>query len=344
MPAHPPGEAPQLLGVTAIKPVERHGWEAFKYFFWDPEKRLVMGRTGRSWGLISAFYLVYYTCLAAFWALMLYVFLLTIDGDKPKWIGDTGLIGTSPGLGMRPAQPDSSIDSSMIIFNKDERLFTHDIPGWSLWAKQTSRWLTKSYEYNELKPCVGGRKHADGSACKFDVRRNLGSVCGQEGVHAYGYKIGQPCVYFKLNRIFGVENQPYNGSEPFPDDMPKGLQDHIMSSKVRDKNQVWLDCQGENPADVEAMGTLRYFPEERGFPSVYFPYMNQDNYESPVVAVQFLNATLGQLLHIECRAWAKNIKYVRMDRIGMVRFELFILKEDYVLRMSEEEQEEQHGY
>lgn len=41
--------------------------------------------------------------------------------------------------------------------------------------------------------------------------------------------------------------------------------------------------------------------------------------------MQFENPAMGQLLHIECRAWAKNIRYDRMDRIGMAHFELFIL-------------------
>merc|ERR1712203_1100714 len=40
------------------------------------------------------------------------------------------------------------------------------------------------------------------------------------------------------------------------------------------------------------------------------------------VAVKLNNVNPGQLLHIECRAWAKNIKYNRRDRVGIVRFEL----------------------
>ena len=54
----------------------------------------------------------------------------------------------------------------------------------------------------------------------------------------YGYKAGQPCLYFKLNKIYGVENEHYNGSIDFPEDMPQDLIDHIKDPKIRNKNQV----------------------------------------------------------------------------------------------------------
>ena len=81
------------------------------------------------------------------------------------------------------------------------------MPGWDLWREQTSRWLTKEYMYNENRPCRNGEPHEDKTACKFDIKAKLGPVCGREGRDMYGYKTGQPCLYFKLNRIFGVENE-----------------------------------------------------------------------------------------------------------------------------------------
>jgi hypothetical protein len=91
--------------------------------------------------------------------------------------------------------------------------------------------------------------------------------------------------------------------------------------------QVWIDCRGEYPADEEAIGKLKYYPESRGIPNHFFPYLNQPGYQSPVVAVQFANAKENQLLHIECRAWAKNIGYNRRDRIGINHLEVNILTE-----------------
>ena len=118
--------------------------------------------------------------------------------------------------------------------------------------------------------------------------------------------------------------------------MPEDLQKHIDSFDLKFRNmnpkptkdQTWVSCEGENPADKEALGKVRYFPKTQGFSSEYFPYMGHDSYQSPLVAVQFVRPKVGQLLHVECRAWAKNIEHDTMKRIGMVHFELFILDQN----------------
>ena len=51
-------------------------------------------------------------------------------------------------------------------------------------------------------------------------------------------------------------------------------------------NTVWVSCEGENPADVENIGPIQYIPR-RGFPGYFFPFINNDGYLSPLVAVWF---------------------------------------------------------
>jgi hypothetical protein len=63
----PEAAPPQALGATAVKPVERGGWDRTRRFFYDPDTGAVMTRTGKSWLLITIFYIVFYCCLAAFW-------------------------------------------------------------------------------------------------------------------------------------------------------------------------------------------------------------------------------------------------------------------------------------
>ena len=89
--------------------------------------------------------------------------------------------------------------------------------------------------------------------------------------------------------------------------------------------QVWIDCHGEQPADRENIGLINYYPKLRGFHQKYFPFMNQPNYQSPLVAIQFeKRPPAGTLLHIECRGWAKNIGYDYMTRVGRAHFELLV--------------------
>ena len=59
-------------------------------------------------------------------------------------------------------------------------------------------------------------------------------------------------------------------------------------------NTVWVSCEGENPADVENIGSISYIPK-RGFPGYYFPYNNVKGYMSPLVAVWFEKPTCKYL-------------------------------------------------
>ena len=66
---------PQVLGVTAVEPVQRQGMDRVKHFIYDPDTGAFLSRTWKSWGLIAIFYIVFYAVLAAFWFSMFQVFL-----------------------------------------------------------------------------------------------------------------------------------------------------------------------------------------------------------------------------------------------------------------------------
>lgn len=52
-------------------------------------------------------------------------------------------------------------------------------------------------------------------------------------------------------------------------------------------DQIWLSCRGENPADRENIGPIKYIPGQ-GFPGYYYPYTNLDGYLSPLIAIHLL--------------------------------------------------------
>lgn len=348
---------PTMLGGTAIRPVERHGMEAIRYFLHNPDTGEVLSRTPKSWLLITVFYLIYYSCLAAFWAICMVIFLQTVPLDEPKWQTSNGLIGISPGLGLRPKNSDDLIDSAIVMFNTeldhertDEEKLKDKVAGYMEWTKRMRKFL-EVYENNTrdeigIKDCSGDNKVTTEQGCQFDVEP-LKKFCSKdsklnatERVKHFGYDTGTPCVLLKLNKIFGLENDHYNGTVPMPPKMPKKLQDHIGNQN--DKNQVWVNCEGKYPADKEMLadnGAITYHPNSKGFPSNYFPYMGQEDYLSPLVAVKFSpnkKNAIGQLIHIECRAWAQNIGYDRRDKIGISVFELHIMDQKTTNKYNEE--------
>ena len=77
------------------------------------------------------------------------LFLQTVDYDIPKWQTTNGIIGKSPGLGLRPGQPQDLIDSSLIVFNYQSETDENNIPGWKGWAERTTAFL-EAVSYTHL--------------------------------------------------------------------------------------------------------------------------------------------------------------------------------------------------
>lgn len=205
----------------------------------------------------------------------------------------------------------------MIQFNKEKADSDGVINGYQEWVDRANAFLEPYRNQKASKDCSAGNGATDNEACKFNI-----ADLGPCGTGDFGYAAGNPCVYLKLNKIYGVSNVPYTDASN--DDMPEGLKKHINGFNG-DKEQVWIDCRGEYPADREALKGIEYYPNSRGFPNYYFPFMRQEGYISPIVAVQFKDLPVNQLVHIECRAWAKNINYDKRDRIGINHLEIHVL-------------------
>lgn len=62
--------------------------------------------------------------------------------------------------------------------------------------------------------------------------------------------------------------------------------DNVFVSLIFQHEMIWISCEGENPADQENIGPMRYIPQ-RGFPGFYYPFENQKGYLAPVMAIQF---------------------------------------------------------
>ncbi|XP_043276521.1 sodium/potassium-transporting ATPase subunit beta-2-like [Venturia canescens] len=300
-------------------------WEGFSLFMWNSETGQFMGRTGASWAKILLFYVIFYGVLSGFFGVMLAVFFQTLDHSAPKWTLDQSLIGSNPGLGFRPMPPDSNVESTLIWYKaSDKGNYAH-------WVRALDKFL-EDYRppaagaplppgHEHKVQCDYGKPAPPGKSCDVNIMKF--SPCLSE-TH-YQYDASKPCIFLKLNKIFGWQPEFYNDTDNLPSNMPTDLQNRIKTTKKRPEElqTIWVSCEGENPADIENIGPIQYKPSS-GFPGYYFPFTNSPGYLSPLVAVWFEAPKRNVLINVECKAWARNVVHDRADRRGSVHFELMV--------------------
>jgi len=208
-------------------------------------------------------------------------------------------------------------------------------------------------------------------SCAFDIKEL--KECGMDGKATnFGFyssganQIVQPCMILKMNRIFGwptfvdgltdllaVQKQIGYTSGEIDDLEDEEDENKKPSKQVLDimradvaaqeagddgekrTSRVYVDCQGENPADRELLAanpnSIRYFPSDQGFHMKYLPYRMTDDqgkvYQSPLLAIKLdLNAdkAVGRLLHLQCKLWFKKVEHNSRDKVGLARMELFL--------------------
>lgn len=290
-------------------------WETFKKALYDPSTKAVLGRTGKSWGQLLMFYTIFYAVLAALFAICMQGLFANLNDKEPRWTLGSSLIGDNPGLGFRPISNETE-EGSLISYNMTNQT-------------QITRWVhfidefLKPYNDNQTGKnyvnCDYDKPPGENQVCITDISKTLGN-CNKD--QAYGYNSSSPCIFLKLNRIFGWKPKYY--TDPL-DDMPEDLWNHINNTaNVAERKQIWVSCQGVDDVDKENVRGFNYFP--RGFASFYYPYRNYPNYISPIIAVQPLNVVTNVIISIECRAWAENIEYRggSLNRAGSVQFEILV--------------------
>merc|ERR1719361_2168073 len=220
-----------------------------------------MGRTPLSWLLITVFYIIYYTLLAGFWLLCLFIFYQFIEDHQPRWQQDAGLIGKSPALGVRPGQDDSIIESSVIIFNHENPKDDENIPGYKQWVDRLDEYL-KPYRAEPAKEngldCAADAAATDGKFCKFDLTK-LGP-CGQKNTN-YGFDSNSTCLVLKLNKIFGLEHEYYDNPAELPAEMPTELKERIKAAVAGGAaKQVWVSARQSSQLTRRASRALTSSP------------------------------------------------------------------------------------
>ncbi|GAB1605548.1 sodium/potassium-transporting ATPase subunit beta-1-like [Argonauta hians] len=283
----------------------RQSLDDFLVFIYNRDTGEVCGRTGKSWFLITLFYLIFYGFLAGFFSATIAVFYTTVEDEQPKLQGTDSLLMGTPGLGYRPRP---NYESTLIKFTKGDNSMSTYVDNIKDFLDQynVSKYDTN---YENCDGIKGKRQTNKDKPCLFDPE-SLKSPCLKEE-DAYGYKTGVPCVILKLNKIYNWIPVPYSN-----DTVPSKAKENW------DDSHITVTCEGERDTDKENIQNITYYPKH-GFPIKYFPYRKQKGYHSPIVIVR-LQVTRGILLMIECRAYAQNIRVDRAERQGAVHFELLV--------------------
>lgn len=298
------------------RPPDLTKWESFKLMLWNPKEKAVLGRSAKSWGGIVFFYMCFYAGLAALFAICMQGLLYSLNDNTPRWQQGDGLIGNNPGMGFRPIAEDVENVGSLIWYDAADNASV------SSWTHRIDEFLAPyDHQHKNQKMCYFNGTVPDGKVCKV-LLSSFGD-CSKE--KDYGFRNSAPCFFIKLNRIIGWEPIPYDDPENLPADMPDSLKKHIATQPAEKRKVVWVSCAGENPADRENIGDVQYWPYQ-GIPMFYYPYINTENYMSPLVAVQLKRPVRHVLINIECRAWAKNIRYSKLknEREGSVHLEVMV--------------------
>lgn len=306
--------------------------ETFSKFLYNKEKGTCFGRTAKSWMQILGFYVVFYSCLAAFWIACLAIFLSTLDHKVPRYYGKRTIMGLNPGLGYQPWMNDDP-DSTLISWN------IRDQSTYEKYVKRLDEYLLKYHNVTSTRVCnesdsnsqmvnfnVGKVDNKDGGsgpveACRFDLSMFEKAGCGNST--DYGFKNGKPCVILSLNRMIGWKPEPYE-----PNSIPDIIADRYKPGFVT------MVCEGTSELDKEYLGPVTYIPEA-GIDGKYYPYAVMDNYHQPIAMVRFENLPHNKLVLVECRAFARNIKQDMTAKLGLVNFELLL--EDHNMKGTEKD-------
>ncbi|KAK7877506.1 hypothetical protein WMY93_031846 [Mugilogobius chulae] len=190
--------------------------QTFCSFIYNPRTGAVLGRTRSSWGRILLFYLVFYSLLSAMFCFTLWMVLLTLDPDSPKY----SHLLQNPGLVIQPQVLE-------ISFNRSEPSEYHTFykaltrtttpcsrtantttvfrrPTTCAWPESSpSRTGTELWTELWTRALDPGLEPVQRKVCQF--RRSLLRSCSGLTDPQFGFKDGRPCVLIRMNRVVGLK-------------------------------------------------------------------------------------------------------------------------------------------
>lgn len=281
---------------------------------WNPQKKEFLGRTGSSWAKIGVFYVIFYSCLAGFFAIMLVGFFATLDERTPTMQKMYSLIKQNPGMGFRPMP---KADSTLIKYNASNQTTFHEDIDNILKYLRVEKYLDENNRPANVtvdgdnKPVFDIMEAFRDGECPYNP---------DSPYESFGYKDAKPCVLLKVNRVYDWAPENFDNETLFDTDFGKEylkLSDGVAPTS----DNIAVTCEGENDGDIDNLGKPSFHPST-GFSFQYYPYTNAQLYRAPIVFAKFPNVKHGVVIQVWCKLWVKNIKHHKNDKAGSVHFEL----------------------
>ncbi|KAL9963996.1 hypothetical protein ACROYT_G027563 [Oculina patagonica] len=261
----------------------------FGHFLYNKDgengETLVMGRNGKSWAKITVFFLVFYGCLAAFFASMLAIFMTTVPAreDGPKM---TRYLEGKSGLIPLPLQIEDYSSSNVNDYVKSINAFL-----------KPYKEAVENRD-NKYQNCTADEREKGSKPCAMDLSL-LGPCYDNSTDFKYGYDDEQPCIFMKMNRVYNFVPEPNDG-----------------------KDYVELSCKFEEGGSSDQ---LRILPSDKpGFLANFYPYFAEESWLSPIAAIK-VNTSSAAVILCEARAKNIELSETyRLNRgaTGRVRIEI----------------------
>ncbi|XP_008332301.1 sodium/potassium-transporting ATPase subunit beta-3a [Cynoglossus semilaevis] len=279
------------MAKTEDKATNKENDSSWKDVIYNPRTGELLGRTASSWALILLFYLVFYCFLAGMFALTMWVMLLTLDDNVPRYRDRV----PHPGLVIRPSPLDIKVNKS-------------DPQSNAVYIKQLESFLQRynDTEQERNEECNPGEyflqddtEENTKKVCRFK-RGSLRSCSGLSDT-SFGYSDGKPCILLKMNRIIGLK--------------PRG--DPYINCTVKRDSQIEIQYF-PSKGRIDKM----YFP--------YYGKKAHENYVQPLVAVKLLlnKEDYNNELAVECRVEGCDIRNndERDKFLGRVTFRITVVE------------------
>jgi len=289
--------------------------EGPKFEFYNAEKGTVLGRNLTSWLKILAFYVCYFTFLAGLFTASVQMMEKQLPGDKPMRQTRLNVPGIHyfPAFDMKdPDQKSRLSDNEGISFAYNDGEVTGD-NGYDYYVNATQK-VMDTYTNSSDAP-----DHKD-----FNLE-TLGPCSPMKSGYQYGWDQGQPCIYFRINRV--IDWEPVGLFEPEHDSNFNLTGNLPTKPMVVDATYIRCMAKTEDNEEIEGEIFKYYGGDANGgdgyIPKEFFPYKGkyiQPAYESPIVAVQIVGLGKGQAYKVRCAAYGASFLHDGRHREGEITF------------------------